>query len=57
MDTLEYNWCGEKNTGCNAVKLNDDIELPSFKFAQLCVNRTLAETASGESKFKEDVEK
>ncbi|KAJ1372534.1 hypothetical protein KIN20_034711 [Parelaphostrongylus tenuis] len=45
--TIEYHWCGAKNPNCpTAVKAND-VELPSYRFAQFCVNRTLATTASG----------
>lgn len=50
--TIEYHWCGAKNPNCpTAVKAND-VELPSYRFAQFCVNRTMATTSSGTSPKK-----
>ncbi|CAJ0599431.1 unnamed protein product [Cylicocyclus nassatus] len=44
---IEYHWCGAANPNCpTAVKAND-VELPSYRFAQFCVNRTMATTSSG----------
>lgn len=44
--TIHYHWCGRSGSCENPVKV-EDIELPTYSFAQLCVNTTLATTASG----------
>uniref|UniRef100_F1LCC3 Glutamate-gated chloride channel n=1 Tax=Ascaris suum TaxID=6253 RepID=F1LCC3_ASCSU len=46
--TIHYHWCSVKEPDCKkAVRVEENIELPSYRFAHLCVNQTVATTASG----------
>ncbi|VDL84876.1 unnamed protein product [Nippostrongylus brasiliensis] len=44
---IEYHWCGAVNPNCKEAVMADNVELPSYRFAKVCVDRTMATTASG----------
>nr|CDJ89343.1 Neurotransmitter-gated ion-channel transmembrane region domain containing protein [Haemonchus contortus] len=44
---IEYHWCGAANPNCETAVVADDVELPSYRFAKVCIDRTMATTASG----------
>ncbi|KAK6044102.1 Neurotransmitter-gated ion-channel transmembrane region [Cooperia oncophora] len=44
---IEYHWCGAANPNCPTAVVADDVELPSYRFAKVCMDRTMATTASG----------
>ncbi|CAI4232082.1 unnamed protein product [Auanema sp. JU1783] len=46
-DTISYQWCSSFDPNCANAVQTGPVELPSYRFSDVCVNRTMATTSSG----------
>ncbi|MCP9263557.1 Gamma-aminobutyric acid receptor subunit beta [Dirofilaria immitis] len=45
--TIHYHWCQLKDIDCKTAVKVEPFELTSYRFANLCINKTIATTSSG----------